>query len=118
MRWVIGGAAVLVALLLVAGGVALADKIMNENRIYQGVSIGQVDVSGMTVEEATMAVADYYEPGVAQGHGIIFASEEIAATVDVDTALAEEEAQAEQLSVEEALEAKKLWLADADTLGA
>ena len=93
------------------------DGLVNGSRIYQGVSIGAVDVSGMTREEATQAVNAVYGERVKEGRGIIFASKEAQETVDVSEHLAEEEATAEQLSVEEARDQKLLWVADAGTLG-
>lgn len=103
--------------LVVVGGFGI-DHMLNGNRIYQGVSVGTVDVSGMTLDEAAAALDATYGSKAAAGRGIVFASDEAAATVDVDTALAEEEAQAEQLSVEEARANKQLWVAEAGALGA
>lgn len=103
---------------LLLGGAYGADRVINENRIYAGVSIGSVDVSGMTLEEARAAVSGAYGDRASRGRAIVFASEEAAASVDVGTELAEQEAQAEQLSVEEARADKLLWVAEAGTLGA
>lgn len=110
-------AVIVAAALLAVGGFGI-DHLLNGDRIYQGVSVGAVDVSGMTRDEAADALAAAYGDKVATGRGIVFASDEAAATVDVDTALAEEEAQAEQLSVEEARANKQLWVAEAGALGA
>ena len=102
-----------------AGGIAFGiDYGINGARIYQGVSVGSVDVSGMTRDEARQAVSATYAERVARGYGLIFASEEARSTVDADAALAEQEAQAEQLSVDEARRDKMLWEAEAGTLGA
>ncbi|MEC4175895.1 VanW family protein [Adlercreutzia sp. R7] len=112
---VAAAAALVVA--VIAGGVGF-DQLMNGNRIYQGVSVGSVDVSGMTREEAANALDAAYSDAVASGLGIVFASDEAAQTVDVDTEMTEDAAQAEQLSVEEARADKKLWVAEAGVLGA
>lgn len=109
---------VFLAVALLCGTVFAVDQLVNGSRIYQGVSVGSVDVSGMTADEARTAVSAAYGEHLAQGRGVIFASDEAAATVDVGTALAEQEAQAEQLSVEEARENKLLWIAEAGALGA
>ncbi|WP_295995779.1 VanW family protein [uncultured Adlercreutzia sp.] len=107
-----------VALLLVAVVAGGIDGLLHGSRIYQGVSIGSVDVSGMTQEEAREAVDAAYGPRVAAGRGYIFASAEAEQSVDVASELAEEEATAEQVSVEEARKNKQLWVAEAGTLGA
>lgn len=103
---------------LVIGGAAAADRLLNDARIYSGISIGDVDVSGMTEEEARAAVSAAYGERASRGRAVVYASEEARATVDVAAELAEQEAQAEQLSVEEAREDKLLWVAEAGTLGA
>lgn len=110
--------AAVLALALVAGAGLGIDALLNGQRIYEGVRIGGVDVAGMTVEEAREAVDAAYGARVRQGRGIIFANEEAARTVDVASQLAEEEATAQQISVEEARERKLLWVAEAAALGA
>ncbi|MDE8703171.1 VanW family protein [Adlercreutzia equolifaciens] len=104
-----------VLLAVVAGGI---DGLINGSRIYQGVTLGSIDVSGMTREEARAAVDATYGPRVKEGCGYIFASEEAAQTLDIDSQLAEQDATAEQSSVEEARQNKQLWVAEAGTLGA
>ena len=72
----------------------------------------------MTEEEARRAVSSFYEPRVADGRALIFASEEARDTLDVESELAEQDAQAEQLSLEEARANKQVWVAESGTLGA
>ncbi|WP_302962749.1 VanW family protein [uncultured Adlercreutzia sp.] len=103
---------------LLGGGAWAADRLINDARIYAGISIGSVDVSGMTVEEARAAVSEAYGDRASRGRAVVYASEEARASVDVEAELAEQEAQAEQLSVEEARADKLLWVAEAGTLGA
>lgn len=110
--------AAVLALVVLFGGVWAIDGIANGSRIYDGVSIGEVDVSGMTEDEAIRAVNSYYEPRIAQGRALIFTSEEARDTLDAASELAEQDAQAEQLSIEEARANKQLWLAESGTLGA
>lgn len=107
--------AVVALLVAVAGGI---DGLVNGSRIYQGVTLGSIDVSGMTREEARAAVDATYGPRVKEGRGYIFASEDAAQTLDIDNQLAEQDATAEQSSVEEARKNKQLWVAEAGTLGA
>ena len=108
----------MLALLALVGGAWAIDGAVNGSRIYDGVSVGAVDVSGMTEEEARRAVSSCYEPRVADGRALIFASEEARDTLDVESELAEQDAQAEQLSVEEARANKQVWVAESGTLGA
>lgn len=105
-------------LVLGCGGAWAVDSLLNGSRIYAGVSVGEVDVSGMTEEEARRAVSSFYEQRVAEGRALVFASEEARDTLDVESELAEQDAQAEQLSLEEARANKQLWVAEAGTLGA
>ena len=108
----------MLALLALVGGAWAIDGAVNGSRIYDGVSVGAVDVSGMTEEEARRAVSSFYEPRVADGRALIFASEEARDTLDVESELAEQDAQAEQLSLEEARANKQVWVAESGTLGA
>ncbi|MFR1168316.1 MAG: hypothetical protein ACLSDQ_12485 [Adlercreutzia equolifaciens] len=110
--------AAVLALLALVGGAWAIDGAVNGSRIYDGVSVGAVDVSGMTEEEARRAVSSFYEPRVADGRALIFASEEARDTLDVESELAEQDAQAEQLSLEEARANKQVWVAESGTLGA
>ncbi|MFR2588090.1 MAG: hypothetical protein ACLS9I_09355, partial [Adlercreutzia equolifaciens] len=100
----------MLALLALVGGAWAIDGAVNGSRIYDGVSVGAVDVSGMTEEEARRAVSSFYEPRVADGRALIFASEEARDTLDVESELAEQDAQAEQLSLEEARANKQVWV--------
>lgn len=108
----------MLALFALAVGAWAVDGAVNGSRIYDGVSVGAVDVSGMTEEEARRAVSSFYEPRISQGRALIFASEEARDTIDVASELAEQDAQAEQLSLEEARANKQLWVAESGTLGA
>ena len=56
--------ACVLAVLLVLGVANGIDSLINGDKIYQGVSIGEVDVSGLTREEAIEAVTGYYSPRV------------------------------------------------------
>ena len=108
----------MLALFALVGGAWAIDGAVNGSRIYDGVSVGAVDVSGMTEEEARRVVSSFYEPRVTDGRALIFASEEARDTLDVESELAEQDAQAEQLSLEEARANKQVWVAESGTLGA
>lgn len=106
------------ALVLVAGVGVGVDAVLNGSTMRAGVSIGEVDVSGMTRDEAIDAVDAHYQERIASGTVIVFSDEETAASVDLDAQLAQADAIAEQISFEEAQKSKKLWRVDASTLGA
>lgn len=105
-----------VALVLCAGiGI---DAAVNGSTMRAGVSIGEVDVSGMTREQALDAVNATYESRLSQGSAVVFSDEETAASVDLAAQLAQDDAIAEQISFDEAQKSKKLWQVDASSLGA
>ena len=105
-----------VALALCAGiGI---DAAVNGSTMRAGVSIGEVDVSGMTREQALDAVNATYESRLSQGSAVVFSDEETAASVDLAAQLAQDDAIAEQISFDEAQKSKKLWQVDASSLGA
>lgn len=110
------GIAVAVVAVLLVGG--LVDAGLNAGKIYPGVSIGGVDVSGMTEQQALQAVHEAYDERVSSGEVIIFANEETAASVDVEQQIVQDQARAEQISFEEAQKSKIIWVETAETLGA
>lgn len=112
---VLGGAIVVVAVLACG---FLIDSALTADKIYKGVFIGDVDVAGMTQAQAADAVSARYGDKLANTSVYIFTSEEAAKTTDVDQVQAQEEVLAEQISVEDALENKVLWVESSDTLGA
>ncbi len=58
LRLVAVGLAVLLAVCIVAGGGMLAYPVAYNDRIYPGVSVHDVDVGGLTVEEATVVLVE------------------------------------------------------------
>ena len=105
------------ALVLVIGGTCFVDNLINGKKIYEGVYVGDLDLSGMTVEEAEDVIFDRYAESLQATRVIIFANEE-ASKGDVEEMIAQQEAIAEQVSVEEARESTQLWVATADSLAA
>ncbi len=110
------GCAVILIVVLVCG--LFLDSALNADKIYKGVSIGDVDVAGMTQEEAANALSSRYGDKLANTSVYIFTSEDAAKNTNVDEVRAQEEILAEQISAEEALENKVLWVESSDTLGA
>lgn len=104
--------------LLIALIVWVVSMLMPHDHIADGIHVGEVDVSGMTVPEAAIAIGETYIPRLEATTVYVFADEDTANSADIDLKLIESEAQAEHLSFEEAQRNKKLWIASADSLGA
>ncbi len=108
----------LCAVTVLALGAFGVDRLLNADKIYKGVSVGEVDVSGMTVNEASFAVEDHYREKLLSSQVVVYADEDLVGKVDVRTEILEEEALADQISVEAARENKQIWLVTAESLGA
>lgn len=94
------------------------DALLTNNRIYQGISVGSVDVSGMTQDEATAAIQDVYGTRFETNRVVFFKDD--AAKNDPQTP-DENEGQAqieEQLSYEEALTSRSQWTTPPAEVGA
>ncbi len=91
---------------------------LNSGKYVNGTQIGEIDVSGMTVDQAASALSDYYKPNLDATSVYIFADEESRDDANLDLQLLEADAQAEQVSFAEAQANKKLWVATAESLGA
>ncbi|MEA5019647.1 MAG: VanW family protein [Gordonibacter sp.] len=108
--------AVVAVVVLLVGG--LVDFGMNWGKAYAGVHIGELDVSGKSLEEIHDLVNETYQSRLANGNVIVYASDESASKVADEMAQAENVALAEQRSVEQAQANKELWTATAPSLGA
>ena len=91
------------------------DSLINGNKIYSGVSIGDVDVSGMTREQATDAVSSYYSPRVSGNVATFYATQD-----DENNPEQAKNAEniAEQISYEESLDQRRQWTLPSDYLDA
>lgn len=107
----------IICLLLIMLGAGI-DYAFTHDRIYKGVTIGDVDVSDMTISDAADAVATRYMHNLTSTTAFIFENEEVAESVDIDKLIVEEDALAEQISFEEAQSKKSMWAADAASLSA
>ncbi len=94
----------------------LVDAGINGNRIYAGVTVGEVDVSGMTREEAQSAIVQRYAPAINAAELTIYASDEAAASANALSDQENLDKAAEQLSVDEMRANKLLWLTNAAAL--
>ena len=101
--------------MLVLGVANGIDSLINGDKIYQGVSIGEVDVSGLTREEAIEAVTGYYSPRVSGNVATFYTSQE--AQDNPETAENAENIQ-EQISYEESLETRTQWTLPSSALEA
>lgn len=98
--------------------VCAVDFALNGDKVYAGVTIGSVDVSGMTRQEAADAVRAAYDGRVEGNRLVVFSDEETANAADLEQQIVQDEALAEQISFEEAQRNKKLWTVDAASAGA
>ena len=91
------------------------DSLLNGNKIYQGVSIGEVDVSGLTKDDAIEQVSNYYSPRVSENVAIFYSTQEA-----LNNPQEAENAQnlEEQISYEESLETRTQWTIPSSRLDA
>jgi len=97
--------------------IGLVDQVVNGGKIYPGVHIGTIDVSGMTVEEATAAVDKTYGSKVSGNDVNIYADqatyEKAKAGQDIEDLQDDE-----YVSVDEAAGKRKVWTTNAAELQA
>ena len=105
--------AVLVVVVVVAL-VGVVDFGTNYGRAYDGVSVGGLDVSGMTEEEIVELLDETYGELLESASATVYASEEAATGGDAD----EEEVDAELLTAEEELASITSWVVSAEDLAA
>lgn len=106
---------ILCAVILLAG---LVDYGVNWGKVYPGIKVGEIDLSGKSVEESEKLIEDTYASRISGKTVYVFANEE--ASKDLEAALAQtnDENYSEQHSVEETQAHKLVWQVDAGTLGA
>jgi predicted ABC-type ATPase len=97
--------------------VVLCDCAVNGDRIYQGVHVGTVDVSGMTVDEASTAIAEEYNPIVRSAEVNIYA-DEATRTMAANGAALENLQESENVSADEAAQQRKFWTVNAEEIEA
>ncbi len=85
-------------------------RVFTYPNIYAGVHIGDVDVSGMTQQEATEAISDYYSPRIANTKVRVFAGD--AGRENFYNGEGNNEEIAEQLSTQEANANVNYWDVD------
>lgn len=95
-----------------------ADTAMNWGKVYPGVKVGSLDLSGYTIEEAEGIISDTYEQRLTDKYVYIFANEEVSQNMNEALEGLNNHELAEQQSVQEAAENRKLWITDAALLEA
>lgn len=93
---------------------SVVDFALNWGKVYPGVHVGEVDLSGATEAEARLLLEEAYAQPLADGSAAVCASEQVAAAAreEADVSLSE------RAKVAQALDAGELWLTDAASLGA
>lgn len=104
--------------LLLIAILILFDAVCNSNKIYSGISIGDVDVSNLTVKEAQNKVSDYYNNKIKDKSIYIFSDEIAYNSINIDDYLQQREALAEQISAEEDARNTKIVTTNSNELGA
>ena len=103
----------LVALLAVGA----LDALVNGGKIYNGVHIGSIDASGMTVEEAAASIEEVYGEEIFSKDVDIFADEATMKKAKAGQEI-EDLQDNEYVSVDEAAQARKAWSTNATMLQA
>lgn len=111
-RLATGIAVALCAVLVITG----IDTALNWGKIYNGVTVGAVEVAGLTVQEAEEAIRAAYSPRLEQASATVYASE--AAQAAAAAGESEDSGLAEQQSVEEQQQETQQWNVTAVDLGA
>lgn len=104
--------------LIVVLGVGIVDYGINWGKVYPGIRVGSLDLGGKSAEEAQKLIEDSYSARLTDAKVYIFANEEASHDLDAALAKTQDEAFAEQQSVEEVQAQKLVWETDAASLGA
>ena len=105
-----------VVVLVLALGVGI-DTCVNWGKAYAGVTVGGVDVSGMNSKQIKDALSTEFDQKMTDTTVTIFANEDARSYVNDAIAQAEDRAQAEQLSVDQARLNNQLWTTSPHELG-
>ena len=113
---IIAGALVVAVILAFVG---VVDAVRTAGRAFNGVHIGQVDVSGMNAQEMSEALTKAYSEPLNSSSVAIFASEEAAERTEeaIQTKNMQDSALAEQMAVDEARANKEAWQVTGSSLG-
>lgn len=90
------------------------DSILNGDKIYSGVTIGEIDVSNMTKDEAITAVSDHYSSRISENIPVFYASQDDLDADETDTS----ESIDDQITDEESADTRIRWTVPADSVDA
>ncbi len=96
----------------------LVDSIVYAGKVYPGVKIGDVDVSGMTVEQAADAAKSHYDEYLYKKTIYVFTDENAYNNVDLEDYFNKQDAVAEQISSLEQADNVKVFQTSASDLQA
>ena len=97
--------------------IGLLDFGVNFGKIYTGVHVGEVDVSGMTVEEASAAIDSYYSTRLKSKEISIYADQATFEKAKAGQQIENPE-ESEYISAEEAAKQRKVWTTNSTALEA
>lgn len=106
---------VVVAMLSIGVGI---DSIITSGKIYQGVSIGSIDLSNKTVDEAKSEIESTYTNKLFSTQTFIFEDDATLDSIIMDRNDIDLEKLTNLVESEETNDSHTIWLADAITLGA
>lgn len=109
--------AVLILIVVIIAGIGV-DGLLTNGRIYQGVSIGGVDLSNKTVDEARSAIDEAYSDKLFNTQTFVFQNEDMLDSVVMDRSNIDVDKLSGLVETEESQDTHTIWLADAITLGA
>ena len=105
----------IIAGLALIGGVV--DTCYNWDRVYAGVSVGSIDLSGKTKEEAADIINEAFANALATNEAVVVASEEDLGVVQADGSTADASPSTQTIAAQLVGEGRA-WIASADTLAA
>ncbi|MCI9627873.1 MAG: vanomycin resistance protein VanB [Eggerthellaceae bacterium] len=109
--------AVLMIALVCVIGIGI-DAALTSGKIYQGVSVGDVDLSNKTVDEARSAIDEAYANKLFSTQTFVFQNEDMLDSVVMDRSDIDMDKLTGLIESEESQDTHTIWLADAITLGA
>ena len=107
----------IIALLAAICLIGVIDLVSNGNKIYRGVSVGDVDVSGMTREEAAASIDARYGSLVSGADVRIYADEDTKQKA-LSGQTVEDSQNSEDVSADDAAKNRKVWTSTASELEA
>jgi len=109
--------ATIISLVLVVAAIGgIIDFSLNHSKIYKGISVGELNLGGMTVQEAQSEIEKVYGPVFADAKVFVFANEEAKKNVAAALLTTEEANSSEEMSIQEVRKKKLIWQVTPDSL--